>query len=1339
MLVLEQALLNDPQRHDLREKLARLALDLGKLDQAQEHIDILQKALKDHGEVEHLQGMLAEAKKDLPKASLWYLKAYTHAPQQVESYVRRADVLRQMNTEKTTREADEVMSALLVANAQNASALLAKWQYHRRWLGLEAAANGGAAGDINEALKLAPDDAEVVLAAVEMEQARKNPNVDRARGLLQKGRKAHPQDFRMYRELALLEIRQAGKPGGEPAVGRARALACLHEGCQTVTRNGKSDLLWTLGNVLLDGNNGVVTREELDETRRVIGQMARAGGSPASVDYLNARVYMKEEKWGEAARLLASTREVVKGSQELARQADLFLAECHAQLNDPAAQVASYESADRQGPSSLSIKLGLAGALAAQGRIDEAIKKYNEAKRLPDAPVTCWVETARLLVLREVLRNSAPRAPKRSADAAKAIDAALSDAEHKVEEASLKPEEKVKFTVSLALLRSEVLVDRNEVKDAEAFLVKALQSQPEQVELWAGRAMLTVLPGDNRDPERGKRILADAEKALSAKPEKRLALQGARVRFLATWGGDQAVKELRDLEKEVRNNPPELRSGLFGSLAEAYYRLGKPDDAGRLWDELAALPANQNNLTLRLLLFDLALQGGKDDAMQRRIDDIRRTEGADGVLWRYATASRLVARARSGKSRDGLEEARQHLDVVGGKRPNWPAVDAVRGELEELRGNLTQATVYYKAAVDKGERNPRVASQLVALLRRQQRDVEASQVLSELTRRPRVYGSEGKEFLKVAADDALRGQMSYDEARAIIAQAVNANDFRDLIWQGQVLADNGHDADAETTLRRAIEISKNAPEAWVALVQFLAARDREKAEGAVGEASARMKGDDVPLALARCAEVLGQPVEAAKQYEAARKARPNDPAVLRTVADYYFRRGQVAPGESALRALMDLRGDDAPWARRQLALLLASRAEYRRYPEALALVGLKRGPASIVESEAPKTDDPAEELRTRILVLAAQPLRDSRKKAIALLEEMNGRKALLPDDQFLLARLYENDDNWTRAREMHRLAVGPGKNVLYLATFAQALMRQRPPEWNEANTCITKLEELEKSRHAGLGGFGSVELRAMYLEGTNHGAEAIQLLTKYSEAPKATPDRVLLLVGALARQKKFTEALALCVKARATCPPEQLGGATVALLRASGANRTQCDEVETWLKAAGEQSAAKEPGNTYRRAMLFLHRADLRETQGDLAGAEDFCRKARAQDGANLVTLNNLAWLLAQNGKATEALEVINAAVELGGPRPQLLDTRATVYLALKRGDLAIADIEAANADGPTPTRYFHLAQAHRLSNNTKEAAAQLLKATKSGLKKEHLHPVERAAYEQLVDELKMR
>ena len=183
-------------------------------------------------------------------------------------------------------------------------------------------------------------------------------------------------------------------------------------------------------------------------------------------------------------------------------------------------------------------------------------------------------------------------------------------------------------------------------------------------------------------------------------------------------------------------------------------------------------------------------------------------------------------------------------------------------------------------------------------------------------------------------------------------------------------------------------------------------------------------------------------------------------------------------------------------------------------------------------------------------------------------------------------------------------------------------------------------------------------MNAQLLEKRGQGAEAIQVLTKYVDAATTKPDKVFVLIGCLARQQKYTEALDRCTKARANNPPDVVGGHTVAVLRLAGADKRAVPR---------RKPGSRRPATTRRMTPAtgspgwpgsIVHRAALRNMQGDLAGAEEMCRKAREQDGANLVALNNLAWLLAQNGKAVEGLDVINQAIERAGPRAELLDTR---------------------------------------------------------------------------------
>ena len=83
---------------------------------------------------------------------------------------------------------------------------------------------------------------------------------------------------------------------------------------------------------------------------------------------------------------------------------------------------------------------------------------------------------------------------------------------------------------------------------------------------------------------------------------------------------------------------------------------------------------------------------------------------------------------------------------------------------------------------------------------------------------------------------------------------------------------------------------------------------------------------------------------------------------------------------------------------------------------------------------------------------------------------------------------------------------------------------------------------------------------------------------------------------------------------------------------------------------------------------------------------------------------------------------MISKAIEIAGPQPTLLDSRATVYLAMGQPQKAIVDLQQAVHDEPRADRQFHLALAHLRSGDTKAAADAMEQARKLGLKPEKLN-----------------
>jgi tetratricopeptide (TPR) repeat protein len=732
-----------------------------------------------------------------------------------------------------------------------------------------------------------------------------------------------------------------------------------------------------------------------------------------------------------------------------------------------------------------------------------------------------------------------------------------------------------------------------------------------------------------------------------------------------------------------------------------------------------------------------------DAAMQRLLAEMRAIEGGDSAVTLFGEASRQLFLAREG-DRKCLPKARALLEKVVTLRPAWPAVLLAKAELEQMEGHVEQAIANYRRALDAGARGPGVVRQLVELLSRQQRYDEAEAELRKLQQQAPL----SPEMRRIALDLRIRTsdpvRMEQEIRDAVPA---TSTDYRDHLWIGQRLTRGSRPSPAaEKALRRAVELAETVPETWVALVGYLAATGQPaRAEAEAERARAKLTGPQGALALAQCYEVAGKPEKARAQFQAALDAKPQDVQVRRNFVSFCLRTGKTGDAEAHLRALVEGKVSateaDLAWARRALALTLSSTPGPKRFAEALDLVGLKLDTkGDPADGAAPQGGWTPEDQVTRARVLATQQRRPFRVRAVALLEEAQKRRALDGDDQLLLAQLYQAMGPeavwWAKAREQMQVLVGAHpRNPMYLSFYAQGLLQHG--DYGEAERIIGRLEQLEKGRQASL---GAAELKARVLELRGQGRQALAVLKAYAEAPDARPDRALLYAGLLARLGQLKEALDVCERALKTCPPEAVGGASVAVLRDSQPApgkpddgwKAQGKRVEGWLSKALTRAPDSLP--------LCLQLADLLDLTGRPAEAEARYRQALKREPFNPVAVNNLSWLLAQRKEsAAEAVALIGKAVEARGPRAELLDTRAVAHLTLGQTQQALADLEQALADAPTPAKYFHLARSHHMARNPEAARQALTRATAAGLSAERLHPAERETYRRLVAELQQK
>src|SRR5262249_35992827 len=154
---------------------------------------------------------------------------------------------------------------------------------------------------------------------------------------------------------------------------------------------------------------------------------------------------------------------------------------------------------------------------------------------------------------------------------------------------------------------------------------------------------------------------------------------------------------------------------------------------------------------------------------------------------------------------------------------------------------------------------------------------------------------------------------------------------------------------------------------------------------------------------------------------AALKALPGDVLVLRSAATFDMRAGRFQDAVPHLRTILGGKVQateaDLEWARHDLAVSLAAQADYAKLLQALDLVGLKLTSAGEVAEKEEVAEEPtAEERLARAHVLALQPLRKLRARAVALLEGLHHRHLLSPEDQHLLAQLYQAEGHATKAR-----------------------------------------------------------------------------------------------------------------------------------------------------------------------------------------------------------------------------------------------------------------------------------------------------------------------------------
>ncbi|MGC8644351.1 MAG: tetratricopeptide repeat protein, partial [Isosphaeraceae bacterium] len=549
----------------LTRRMIDLAIELKRFSDARLHLEELYEAAGGEkaggsrsAELEDLLGQCDEGESKGRAANSWYRRAIAHDASRVDTYARRARLLRDML--KDPDGANEVIEAMVKANPNSGRAYLERWSY-RLHDHLDAADR-----DLARALELAPDDPDVLLAAAQA-AARWN-DLAEARRLLERGLKKYPENAGFYLLSASIETQDNHLD---------RAEAVLRQAVEAMPSNLYfpfllADLL--IGRNKLEGPDGAEVW-----MARLKARNLREG----LLTYLEAKVLIARRQWQEAVPKVNMARTLLAADPTFPGRLNLMLAECLRQTGDEESRLLALRQAadSAEEATRTSAQQALGQALETAGRLDEALSQYTLLARQQPA---AKLDLARVSI--EATRRS-PRGRRQWSEA----ERRLSEAEKAVPD---RP-------VDLALLRAELQAARGRFAESRRSLESAIPKNPKDLRLRLSLASILESQGEWAE---ARKTLDRAEKELGGSVD----LSLARITALYRQGGDEAKKALASLASTFAALPAAQRPRLLDAQAFAWLQLGDRERARQGWRALVKeQPGNRRVLAE---LCELAIDAG---------------------------------------------------------------------------------------------------------------------------------------------------------------------------------------------------------------------------------------------------------------------------------------------------------------------------------------------------------------------------------------------------------------------------------------------------------------------------------------------------------------------------------------------------------------------------------------------------------------------------------------------------------------------------------------------------------------------------------------------------------
>jgi tetratricopeptide (TPR) repeat protein len=1349
--LLHQTLGLQPERHDLRLKLANLLLESNDFAGAETEA---QKALRSQVALEQRAArknislsLLARARANglisFDKAAAALSSALAENPSDVTLAARTAALYREhpesAGTNDAPSKADQMMDRLVQLQPDNAEALIARYDYRHRYNPTKNAKQ-----DLEKVLAHDADNVEALLRlATEDMQSGGDKNLSAAEETLKKVVKFNPADPRGQFGLAQLYI---GK--GD----RQRALEILQRGKPHLT-TASLEVDSLLAGILIESNRLDEAEKALnqfdDEFRQKLPELTTVGRTRLEnfARMLRARLDIGRNDLAQASRELSAIiasvgdADIAAGATERL-EAHALLAVVMFKMGRPDLAASHWRAVADRSPNYQEAAVKAAVAYLALGRPSEAIGLLEPYVQSPTASAEAWT------VLLEAHLQKQMSANERDWTAF----------------ASVLEQAKRKFPNRAEILIAEVAYWRALGTDKSKQMALQQLSQLEKAEADKSTILgrIAVCYQQLGASAEANRVLEQFDKT---EPNRiRRALLHSAI-LVEQGQGEKAAQLLTSTAAAV--NPSDRREL---QLARTKLQVATRQLDAAQQSAATLIEEQPNDKSSTMLGIEIALMRQDFTTAERLENALKALSSSDDFDWRFCRARRLVAQFAklTPQTRSELDSL---LDGLRSDRPDWCPLIALTGEYADLSGNRGQAIDAYRQAIDLGDRRPETTERLVAALYTEGRYNEANTYLSRL--RADQPANDRIESLAIElAVKQNRLAAALDLAKQAVARG--PNDPTHYLWLANLQSLNNQQQDAEKTFREAIRRFPDDPRVWNSLfAYFIRAKQPDKARHALEQWSQKANGPEASkqFILAQGYELLGDTAAAQKYYRATIAADPKNIqgrlrlAKLLLSSDVVAARGEF---EEVLK--IDSKNSEA---RRSVASLLAVSGNDEDWNHAVQLLQSS--------TRANAADDAVADDRLHAILLSrrgrtrAERLQNCEAaRRILSLRISQSDEAGIDLDRMLLARIFEQeaamgDDRASvlAARDALRPLVDrDNPPPAYLTTYIELLLRhlersqttaEAPADERERRAVLIsdasqRISELEASLHdaSAADRFAPVAFRVRLFVTQNQPDKGLKLLNKvaaeqlkgattdadraklllqlgslatkagyrqeaenwYRQLLAIAPNSYVLLANSLSEQKKYKEAVDLCLRVAPKRPAGEVATILTQLLSTAGDDKDLASRAQPAIAAALDADR--------NNVELLMSIAVRQVTMGNYDEAIKLFRRVLELQPNNTLALNNLATLLSERpDQLAEARACVERAIAIVGRSPALLDTLGTIEIRAGRPEQAIADLEEAVAGTASdPRYYFHLAVAYQRSQHGPKAQEALANADKYGLER---------------------